>query len=124
MLFRSLDLGHTVLVLDDLSTGSIDNIAHLKAAKRFSYVVDSVRSEPLLAEMIDRSDIVFHLAAVVGVKLIVEQPVHPIETNAPQIRTASATASDYTPVPPPFPNTSWYENPVDSWHSRATFSTR
>lgn len=78
---RLLDLGHTVLVLDDLSTGSIDNIAHLKAAKRFSYVVDSVRSEPLLAEMIDRSDIVFHLAAVVGVKLIVEQPVHPIETN-------------------------------------------
>jgi UDP-glucose 4-epimerase len=70
-----------VLVLDNLSTGSIDNIAHLKGSPRFSYVVDSVTNEPLLAEMIDRCDVVFHLAAAVGVKLIVEQPVHTIETN-------------------------------------------
>ena len=78
---RLLELGHEVLVLDDLSTGSIDNISHLKGSRRFSYVVDSVTNEPLLAEMIDRSDVVFHLAAAVGVKLIVEQPVHTIETN-------------------------------------------
>ena len=78
---RLLELGHEVLVLDNLSTGSIDNIAHLKGAPRFSYVVDSVTNEPLLAEMIDRCDVVFHLAAAVGVKLIVEQPVHTIETN-------------------------------------------
>ncbi len=78
---RLLDLGHEVAVIDDLSTGSIDNIEHLKGARLFSYVVDSVTSEPLLAEMIDRSDVVFHLAAAVGVKLIVEQPVHTIETN-------------------------------------------
>ena len=78
---RLLELGHEVAVLDDLSTGSIDNIAHLKAAGHFTYVVDSVTSEPLLAEMIDRSDVVFHLAAAVGVKLIVERPVHTIETN-------------------------------------------
>jgi UDP-glucose 4-epimerase len=70
-----------VLVLDNLSTGSIENIAHLKGSPRFSYVVDSVTNEPLLAEMIDRCDVVFHLAAAVGVKLIVEQPVHTIETN-------------------------------------------
>jgi UDP-glucose 4-epimerase len=78
---RLLALGHEVLALDNLSTGSIDNITHLKADKRFSYVIDSVTNEPLLAEMIDRSDVIYHLAAAVGVKLIVEQPVHTIETN-------------------------------------------
>jgi UDP-glucose 4-epimerase len=78
---RLLGLGHEVIVLDNLSTGSIDNIEHLKSAKSFSYVIDSVTNEPLLAELIDRSDVVFHLAAAVGVKLIVEQPVHTIETN-------------------------------------------
>ena len=78
---RLLADGHEVIVLDNLSTGSIDNIAHLKSAPGFSYAIDSVMNEPLLAEMIDRSDVVFHLAAAVGVKLIVEQPVHTLETN-------------------------------------------
>ena len=78
---RLLQQGHDVLVLDNLSTGSIDNIAHLKSKPGFSYVIDTVTNEPLLAEMIDSSDVVFHLAAAVGVKLIVEQPVHTIETN-------------------------------------------
>ena len=78
---RLLQQGHQVMVLDNLSTGSIDNIAHLKTQTGFSYVIDSVTNEPLLAEMIDGSDVVFHLAAAVGVKLIVEQPVHTIETN-------------------------------------------
>jgi UDP-glucose 4-epimerase len=73
--------GHQVLVLDNLSTGSIENIAHLKGRPGFEYFIDSVDNEPLLAELIDRSDVVFHLAAAVGVKLIVEQPVHTIETN-------------------------------------------
>jgi UDP-glucose 4-epimerase len=76
-----LDQGHEVLVLDNLSTGSFDNIAHLKGRDGFEYFIDSVENEPLLAELIDRSDVVFHLAAAVGVKLIVEQPVHTIETN-------------------------------------------
>ncbi len=78
---RLLADGHDVIVLDNLSTGSIDNIAHLKGARGFSYTIDSITNEPLLAELIDRSDVVFHLAAAVGVKLIVEQPVHTIETN-------------------------------------------
>jgi nucleoside-diphosphate-sugar epimerase len=73
--------GNEVLVLDNLSTGSFDNIAHLKGRRGFEYFIDSVNNEPLLAELIDRSDVVFHLAAAVGVKLIVEQPVHTIETN-------------------------------------------
>jgi UDP-glucose 4-epimerase len=76
-----LERGDEVCVLDNLSTGSIDNIAHLKGRARFSYTIDTVENEPLLAELIDRADAVVHLAAAVGVKLIVEQPVHTIETN-------------------------------------------
>jgi UDP-glucose 4-epimerase len=76
-----LEAGHDVLILDNLSTGSIDNIAHLKGRPRFEYFVDTVTNEPLLAELIDRCDVVFHFAAAVGVKLIVEQPVYTIETN-------------------------------------------
>jgi UDP-glucose 4-epimerase len=78
---RLLRDGHHVLALDNLSTGSIDNIAHLKGHRGFDYAIDSVTNEPVLAEMLDRCDVVFHLAAAVGVKLIVEQPVHTIETN-------------------------------------------
>ena len=76
-----LDRGDEVFVLDDLSTGSIENIAHLKANPRFHYTIDTVTNEPLLAELIDRCDTVVHLAAAVGVKLIVEAPVRTIETN-------------------------------------------
>ncbi|CAN5490120.1 SDR family NAD(P)-dependent oxidoreductase [soil metagenome] len=76
-----LERGDEVFILDNLSTGSIDNIVHLKDDPRFHYTVDSVTNEPVLAELIDRCDVVVHLAAAVGVKLIVEQPVHTIETN-------------------------------------------
>jgi len=76
-----LERGDEVFVLDDLSTGSIDNISHLKSHPRFHYTIDTVTNEPLLAELVDRCDVIVHLAAAVGVKLIVEQPVHTIETN-------------------------------------------
>jgi UDP-glucose 4-epimerase len=76
-----LNRGVEVYVLDDLSTGSMDNIEHLRAEEGFHYTIDSIRNEPLVAEMIDRCDVVFHLAAAVGVKLIVESPVHTIATN-------------------------------------------
>jgi len=78
---RLLAQGHEVFALDNLSTGSIDNLDHLKAEERFHYAIDSVTNEPLLAEMTDRADVVFHLAAAVGVRLIVESPVNTIETN-------------------------------------------
>jgi UDP-glucose 4-epimerase len=78
---RLLQCGHEVGVIDNLSTGSIENISHLKSDSRFSYVIDTIDNESLLAEWIDGSDVVFHLAAAVGVKLIVERPVHTIETN-------------------------------------------
>ena len=76
-----LERGDEVFIIDDLSTGSIDNIAHLKAHPRFHYTIDSVHNQPLVAELIDQCDVVFHLAAAVGVKLIVESPVRTIETN-------------------------------------------
>ena len=76
-----LERGDEVFILDNLSTGSIDNVVHLKNNPRFHYTIDTVTNEPVLAELIDRCDIVVHLAAAVGVKLIVEQPVHTIETN-------------------------------------------
>ena len=76
-----LDAGHQVLVIDNLSTGSMENISHLKGRAGFEYFIDTVENEGLLAELIDRSEVVFHFAAAVGVKLIVEQPVYTIETN-------------------------------------------
>jgi nucleoside-diphosphate-sugar epimerase len=76
-----LNEGHEVDIIDNLSTGSIRNIGHLKANPKFKYVIDTLTNEPLLAELIDRNDMIFHFAAAVGVKLIVEEPVHTIETN-------------------------------------------
>jgi UDP-glucose 4-epimerase len=76
-----LERGDEVYVLDDLSTGSIENIEPLKGAKGFRYTIDTVMNEPSTAELVDRVDVVVHLAAAVGVRLIVESPVHTIETN-------------------------------------------
>ena len=72
---------HEVFVIDNLSTGSIENLEHLKSKPRFHYTIHSILDEPVLAELVDRVDVVFHLAAAVGVRLIVESPVNTIETN-------------------------------------------
>ncbi len=76
-----LGRGDTVYVLDDLSTGSIDNINHLRGHSRFHYTIESVHHAQTVAELVDQCDVVFHLAAAVGVRLIVESPVRTIETN-------------------------------------------
>jgi UDP-glucose 4-epimerase len=73
--------GYEVLIIDDLSTGSIENIEHLRSQVGFHYVIDTVMNRPLLAETVDQCDTIFHLAAAVGVRLIVESPVRTIETN-------------------------------------------
>jgi len=73
--------GHHVQVLDNLSTGAIANIEHLKGHPNFGYRIDSIFNESLLAELVDGCDVVYHLAAAVGVKKIVEEPVQTIETN-------------------------------------------
>jgi UDP-glucose 4-epimerase len=76
-----LGRGDEVFILDDLSTGSVENIRHLKVLERFHYVFDSITNKQLLAELVDEADVVFHLAAAVGVRLIVESPVRTLETN-------------------------------------------
>jgi UDP-glucose 4-epimerase len=78
---RLLACGYEVAVLDDLSTGSIRNISHLKDRPGFQYVIDSIMEKRVLAEMVDDCDVVFHLAAAVGVRLIVESPVRTLDTN-------------------------------------------
>lgn len=76
-----LERGDEVFVVDDLSTGSIENIRHLKDHPRFHYTIDNVHNVPVTAELVDQCDVIVHLAAAVGVKLIVESPVRTIETN-------------------------------------------
>ena len=78
---RLLHRGDQVCVIDDLSTGSIANIEQVKGHPNFDYHIDTIRNYRLTAELIDKSDIIYHLAAAVGVRLIVESPVHTIETN-------------------------------------------
>jgi UDP-glucose 4-epimerase len=85
--------GHRIHVLDDLSTGAIDNIRHLKANPAFEYTIESARNAPVVAELVDSADIVYHLAAAVGVELIVESPVRTIETNVHTTEVVLAAAS-------------------------------
>ncbi len=91
--------GHLVHVLDDLSTGSIDNIRHLKADPRFSYTIDTCASASVVAQLVEGADVVYHLAAAVGVDLIVESPVRTIETNVHCTEVVLAEAAKQrTPV--------------------------
>ena len=76
-----LESGYNVVVIDDLSTGSLDNIGHLMDREGFRFVQDTVRNEVTMTQLAGNCDVIVHLAAAVGVKLIVERPVHTIETN-------------------------------------------
>ncbi len=76
-----LEQGWEVYVLDDLSTGSVKNVEHLMSRSDFHLVVDSVLKPAVVNELVHKCDVVFHLAAAVGVRLIVEQPVHTLVTN-------------------------------------------
>jgi UDP-glucose 4-epimerase len=78
---RLLTRGDTVVLLDNLSTGSMENIRHLKSFEKLQYQLDSIENKQLLTELVDDADVVIHLAAAVGVRLIVESPVRTIETN-------------------------------------------
>ena len=78
---RMLERGDEVLVMDDLSTGSMENIRHLKKFDRLHYFLEPLQNRQLLAELVDEAEVIFHLAAAVGVRLIVESPVRTIETN-------------------------------------------
>ncbi len=78
---KHLKRGDEVYIIDDLSTGSIENIEHIKDQPNFHYHLDSVTNQRLVAELVDLCDVIYHLAAAVGVRLIVESPVRTIETN-------------------------------------------
>jgi len=78
---RLLEQGERVVLLDNLSTGSMENIRHLKGSEHLEYHLDGIENRQLLAELVDDADVIIHLAAAVGVKLIVESPVRTIETN-------------------------------------------
>jgi nucleoside-diphosphate-sugar epimerase len=84
---------HEVVVLDDLSTGSIENIRHLKNNPRMSYFLEPIENRHVLAELVDEADAIFHLAAAVGVRLIIESPVRTIETNVNGTQLVLETAN-------------------------------
>ena len=90
---RLLERGDAVTVLDDLSTGSMDNVAHLIGRPNFQHRIGSALDLPLVSELVDRADVTVHLAAAVGVRLIVEKPVHTIETNVGATETVLAAAA-------------------------------
>jgi UDP-glucose 4-epimerase len=76
-----LERGHRVTIIDDLSTGRFDNIAHLADHPRFHFAIESITNEVVMDRLVSECSLIFHLAAAVGVQLIVESPVHTIETN-------------------------------------------
>jgi UDP-glucose 4-epimerase len=73
--------GHEVTVLDDLSTGSLDNVAHLRGIPGFECVIDTVTNDAVVQQLVERADVVYHLAAALGVKLVMQAPIHTIHTN-------------------------------------------
>ncbi len=73
--------GDHVTVIDDLSTGSIDNVSHLDGNRRFKLVIDTIMNMPVLEQLTSKADVVFHLAASVGVKYVIDNPLRSIQTN-------------------------------------------
>jgi UDP-glucose 4-epimerase len=90
---KLIDRGDQVVVLDDLSTGSMQNIAHLRGRNGFEHRIGSSTDLPLVTELVDLCDVAVHLAAAVGVRLIVEKPIHTIETNVRGTETVLAAAA-------------------------------
>ena len=87
--------GHQVTVIDDLSTGRLENVAHLTKTPGFRCVIDSVTNELVLLPLVEQCDVVFHLAAAVGVKLVVEAPIHTIHTNVHGTETVLKAAARF-----------------------------
>jgi UDP-glucose 4-epimerase len=90
-----LERGHHVTVIDDLSTGCFDNIQHLVGDPHFRFAIDNVKNEIVLDRLASECDVIFHLAAAVGVQLVVDKPVHTIETNIMGTETVLKVALRY-----------------------------
>src|SRR3990172_983920 len=90
-----LAAGQSVTVVDDLSTGRYENVAHLADGRAFQFVYETVSNETVMDRLVSECDVIYHLAAAVGVKLIVERPVHTIETNILGTETVLKLARRY-----------------------------
>jgi UDP-glucose 4-epimerase len=90
-----LERGHFVTIVDDLSTGRFENIAHLADHPSFRFTIDTITNEVVMDRLVSECDLIFHLAAAVGVRLIVEHPVHTIETNVMATEAVLKTAARY-----------------------------
>jgi UDP-glucose 4-epimerase len=90
-----LDRGYGVHIIDDLSTGAFENIEHLTSHRRFRFAIDTVLDETVLDRVISQCEVVFHLAAAVGVELIIRDPIHVIETNVLGTQAVLKIASRY-----------------------------
>jgi UDP-glucose 4-epimerase len=92
---RLLQDGNEVTAIDDLSTGSMDNLKSVQGQERFRFVYDSVRNLETMHVLGQQCDVIYHLAAAVGVQLIVDQPVHTIETNIHGTEVVLTIANTY-----------------------------
>jgi UDP-glucose 4-epimerase len=90
-----LKRGDSVVVIDNLSTGRIENIGHLKGAKNFSYYIDTIMNKTLMVELVEKCDIIFHLAAAVGVKFVIDHPLDTILTNVGGTEIVLSLAHEY-----------------------------
>lgn len=90
-----LSRGHKVTIVDDLSTGRFENIAHLADHPSFRFTIDTISNDVVMDRLVSECDLIFHLAAAVGVRLIVEHPVHTIETNVMATEAVLKTAARY-----------------------------
>jgi len=92
---RLIDDGHEVFAVDDLSTGSIKNVRQHQGNSRFKLIVDTILNQALMDEMVSKCDQIYHLAAAVGVKLIMNRPVETLETNVKGTEMVLETANKY-----------------------------
>ena len=119
---RLLDAGHNVIVVDDLSTGRQNNLASVMEHDRLEYIEGSVANASLVAELVDRADRVYHLAAAVGVALIASQPIQTIERNIYPtqliLNRLGERANDGKLVPCFIASTSevYGKNPKETWN--------
>jgi UDP-glucose 4-epimerase len=90
-----LKAGHTVTVIDDLSTGRFDNIAHLEGQPRFRYAIEDVRNATVMDRLVSECDLIYHLAASVGVEKIISEPINTIEVNIGGTENVLKTARRY-----------------------------
>ncbi len=91
---QCLERGHKVCIIDDLSTGSLENIQHVQRHPGFTAYIDTISNAPLMAELVAMSDVIYHLAAAVGVRLVVESPVRAMEMNLRDTEMVLALAAE------------------------------